>query len=108
MLELRASVTDRGICRVGLVIPKYGRTAVHRNQLKRRLRELVRVDVLSALRAAGLAVDVVMRALPSAYRASFHELRAEIETLRARLIRFVQASASESDPSHGADKQQGG
>jgi hypothetical protein len=37
-------------------------------------------------------MDIVMRALPAAYTASFETLRAEFETLRVRLARFGGAS----------------
>jgi ribonuclease P protein component len=52
-------------------VPKYSHSAVDRNRVKRRLREIVRLDVLPALPN----VDVVVRALPSAYAAGVAELR---------------------------------
>ncbi len=58
-------------------MPKYSHSSVERNLVKRRLREIVRQDVLPSLRS----VDVVVRALPSAYRASFGDLR--VQCLRA-------------------------
>lgn len=48
---------------MGFVVPKYGHSAVDRNRLKRRLRELVRTSVLGVLPA----VDVVIKTRPSAY-----------------------------------------
>lgn len=57
--------------RVGIVVPKIGNTAVKRNRLKRRLRELTRLVILPRLRAS----DVVVRAQRSAYAASFEALR---------------------------------
>ena len=76
--------------RIGLVVPKYGHTAVQRNQLKRRLRELARTALLGALRASKsiTALDVVVRARPSAYRQSFDTLRHEFDTVRTRLLRL--------------------
>ena len=53
--------------RVGFVVPKYNRTAVERNRLKRRLREIVRTELLAQIPA----VDLIIRAKPSAYSASF-------------------------------------
>jgi ribonuclease P protein component len=55
-------------------VPKHKHTSVERNRLKRRLRELVRTELLPALRS-GSPVDVVVRAGSDAYDASFEELR---------------------------------
>lgn len=52
-----------------------------RNRLRRRLRELVRTGLLSVIPAS----DVLIRALPHAYGASFETLRREIATLASRL-----------------------
>jgi len=57
-------------------VPKYSHNSVERNLVKRRLREIVRQDMLPKL-ALVPAVDVVVRALPSAYRASFGDLRVQ-------------------------------
>ena len=83
--------------RIGFIVPKHGQTAVRRNRLKRILRELTRLTLLSALRAsgAGLVMDIVMRARPSAYSASQDALRAELDTLRARLLRPAVAESSQ-------------
>lgn len=78
--------------RLGLVVPKPrqktqpggGRVrgaGVRRNQLKRRLREIGRTVVLPALGEAGLAMDVLVRARPEAYRASYEALREELRLL---------------------------
>jgi len=58
--------------RVGFVVPKHGRSAVDRNRLKRRLRELVRTIILPRLPV----LDMVVHARASAYRLSFDELSA--------------------------------
>lgn len=60
--------------RVGFVIPKYKQSGVDRNRLKRRLREIVRVDVLAVLSP----MDLVIRVLPVAYQRDFDTLRAEV------------------------------
>lgn len=57
--------------RVGLVVPKHSHSAVERNRVKRRLRELLRVEFLPYLGS----VDLVIRAAPAAYEASFEQLR---------------------------------
>lgn len=65
---------------MGLIVPRYKHSAVDRNRLKRRLREIVRTGMLP--RIADQPVDVVVRALPHAYDAPF-------ETLRDQLARTV-------------------
>jgi ribonuclease P protein component len=69
--------------RVGVVVPKHKRRIVERNRLKRRLRELLRLEVLPRLDAAQLTVDVLVRARPEAYGASYAMLRDE-------LVRWVE------------------
>jgi ribonuclease P protein component len=64
-----------------VVVPRYKQTAVARNLVKRRLRELVRLELLPGLGA----VDVVQRAVPSAYGAPFEALRADVQKARAAL-----------------------
>ena len=59
--------------RVGIIVPRHKHSAVDRNRLKRRLREVVRLHLLPAL-AAAPAVDLVVRAMPEAYGATFAEL----------------------------------
>ena len=63
------------------MVPKHRRTAVARNLVKRRLREICRTELLPTLRDAGVAVDVLVRARPEAYGASFEELREELRTI---------------------------
>jgi ribonuclease P protein component len=69
--------------RVGLIVPRFRHTAVARNQLKRRLRELTRLQLLSA----GLPVDIVIRTRPEAYEASFDQLRVDIARTLTQLAR---------------------
>ena len=63
-----------GHARLGLIVPLHQSSAVARNRLRRRLREILRRDVLRSLPA----VDLVIRAKRSAYTASFAVLRAEL------------------------------
>ena len=53
------------------MVPKHSHRAVERNRVKRRLRELLRVEFLPYLGA----VDLVIRAAPAAYDATFEQLR---------------------------------
>ena len=64
--------------RFGLVIPKHRHRIVDRNLLKRRIREVGRVEILPRLRGEGLEIDVLVRARREAYTASFQEIREEL------------------------------
>jgi ribonuclease P protein component len=85
-LDVRAVASPLGHPRVGIVVPRHRRTAVDRNRLKRRLRELTRTRFLPT----ALPVDVVIRARPEAYAASFDALEADIERAAAQLQRLFQ------------------
>jgi ribonuclease P protein component len=65
---------DSGHARLGLIVPRHQSSAVLRNRLRRRLREILRRDVLRHLPP----VDLVIRAKRSAYAASVAVLRAEL------------------------------
>jgi len=62
--------------RIGFIVPKYGRSIVERNQLKRRLREIVRLSVLKRIPA----VDMIVRTQPNTYTASFTVLERELNS----------------------------
>lgn len=67
------------------MVPRHRRTVVQRNRLKRRLREILRREVLPALRDVEPAVDVLVRARAEAYEANFRTLREELlEAFRRR------------------------
>lgn len=77
-LDVRTLPNALSHARIGIVVPKYGATAVQRNLIKRRLRELARRELLAALPPC----DVVLWATPGAYRIGFDALRASV--VRAR------------------------
>ena len=60
--------------RMGLIVPKFRATAVARNRLRRRLREVWRREILP-VQPAG---DLVIRARREAYDASFAQLRGQL------------------------------
>jgi ribonuclease P protein component len=62
-------------------VPKHRHTGVERNRVKRRLKEIGRIEVLPRLRSAGRSLDVVVRARREAYGASYATLRDELVTL---------------------------
>jgi ribonuclease P protein component len=59
---------------MGLIVPKYQSTAVARNRLRRRLREIWRRE----LQPTQPGWDLLIRARREAYQASFATLRAEL------------------------------
>ena len=77
-LDVRRIASLCAFGRVGVVVPRFGHTAVERNRVKRRLRELVRMDLLPGL----ARMDLVLKATPAAYRASFDALRHDVTTVR--------------------------
>ncbi|HET7622943.1 MAG TPA: ribonuclease P protein component [Gemmatimonadaceae bacterium] len=81
VLEIRAAASPFSHPRAGFIVPKYSRTSVARNRLKRRLREIVRTELLPYLTAG----DLVVRARREAYDASFGELHEQLVRSRERL-----------------------
>lgn len=72
--------------RIGIIVPRFRQTAVARNRLKRRLRELARRE-WPALLAAVAPLDLVVRAAPSAYAGDFARLATEMRSLGSRVAR---------------------
>jgi ribonuclease P protein component len=70
--------------RVGVIVPRFGHSAVERNRVKRRLRESVRLELLPNVGA----VDVVIHAFKAAYDAAFGDLRADVERVAGALQRL--------------------
>ena len=60
--------------RMGLIVPKFRATAVARNRLRRRLREIWRREVLPVQPAW----DLIIRARREAYDATFDALRRQV------------------------------
>jgi ribonuclease P protein component len=75
LFDVRRLDSPLGHARVAIVVPKFRFTAVRRNKLKRRLRELTRQRVLPRLGAC----DVLLRARRDAYDAAFDHLREELD-----------------------------
>jgi len=100
-LEVRAAASPlarsgdaAGYCRIGLIVPLFKHTAVARNLVKRRLRELGRIHLLPA----GISVDVVLRIRPEAYDASFVVLRTEILAVLGQLYLWSHSPSNNSVP----------
>ena len=67
--------------RLAIVVPRFQFTAVARNRLRRRLKEILRRHSLAALPP----IDLVVRAKRAAYAAPFSELRAELTASVTRI-----------------------
>ena len=80
-LEVRAVASPLPHPRIGFVVPRHKQTAVDRNRLKRRLREIVRLHLLRFLPP----LDVVIRTKPGAYGAAYQTLEDELVGLRELL-----------------------
>ncbi|MHB1096120.1 MAG: ribonuclease P protein component [Gemmatimonadaceae bacterium] len=88
-LEVRYIASPLRRPRVGVIVPRYSHTAVARNLVKRRLRDLVRTEMLPTM----TALDVVIRAAPGAYGVDYETLRTAIR----KAIERMRQSATEYD-----------
>lgn len=73
-LDISWRGNEIGHPRLGVVVPRHGRTAVARNRLRRRVREIARRQVLADIGA----IDLVIKARSAAYTSSFGDLAAEL------------------------------
>lgn len=87
-LDLFTRTSPVGFSRLAVIVPRYRSSAVSRNRLRRRLRELGRREVLPHLAEP---TDVAVRARPAAYAAEFETLRREFV---GSLCPFSRGSAS--------------
>jgi ribonuclease P protein component len=92
-LEVRVLAADDGAGpgRVGIIVPRHRHSAVDRNRLKRRLRELVRTRLLPSLPP----VHVVVRVRREAYDDDFAALGRQIERARKEIARTVNPGPAE-------------
>lgn len=72
------AASPAGRPRLAVVVPRHGETLAARNRLKRRLREIARRRWLSRAYPAGVPTDMVIRARPAAYQATFEELETSL------------------------------
>jgi ribonuclease P protein component len=73
-LDIFWTTNEAGHPRLGLVVSKFQQTAIARNRLRRRLKELWRRDI--QVRLPGW--DVVLRTRRESYAATFQLLRADL------------------------------
>jgi len=80
-LDARAAVSLLSYCRVAVIVGKCGHTVVERNRLRRRLRELARRHIISS----SSGIDLMIKALPSAYDAVYADLYSEMDWIQSHL-----------------------
>jgi ribonuclease P protein component len=80
-LDLAWRPSPLGHPRMAIVVPRFQFTAVARNRLRRRLREILRRYPVASLPS----VDLVVRAKRAAYAAPFAALRAELTASVTRI-----------------------
>jgi ribonuclease P protein component len=80
-MTVHVLANDFGKWRVGLVVPRLGHSAVQRNLLKRRLREIARLELLPRQGS----YDVVIRVSGPAYDLNYWGLRAAVLAALERL-----------------------
>ena len=73
-LELIWTESSAGLARMGLIVPKFHHSAVARNRLQRRLREIWRTEV----QAHQGPRDLLIRARREAYMAPLGTLKTEL------------------------------
>ena len=78
-------VAEPSVGRVGIIVPRHKHSAVDRNRLKRRLRELVRTRLLPSLPPC----HVVIRARTEAYGDDFAALTRQLERAGREIARQV-------------------
>jgi ribonuclease P protein component len=104
-IAARSDPADATASRVGLVVPRYKHTAVDRNRLKRRLRELIRLELLPMLAELPAPVDLVIRVVPPAYARDFDALRRQVRALGHRVrehpVHPVPEPPPRDDPAAG-------
>jgi len=81
LLDIAWHPNQLGRPRTGIIVPRHQQTAVARNRLRRRLREIMRRELQAKLPA----VDLVVRAKRGAYAARFADLRAELAQATQRV-----------------------
>jgi len=80
--------------RVGLIVPRYRQSAVARNRVKRRLRELARTRLLPT----DVAADIVIRIRPDAYHVAFSALATDVDRILAQLLKWRAPDPQQPPP----------
>jgi ribonuclease P protein component len=63
-------------------VGKQGHTVVERNRLRRQMRELARLRLIPGC----ARINVILKALPNAYKADFKQLSDEVNEIKLQLV----------------------
>ncbi len=74
-LDIAWYPNDTGHPRLGVIVARFGSTAVRRNELRRRLREIARRRILPRL----ASVDLVVKSRAAAYDADVQTLAQDLD-----------------------------
>lgn len=85
-LDVFLAASPTSCARFGSIVPKHGHTIVDRNRLRRRLREIGRLEVLPRLDTHPRDLDFLVRARREAYHVSFQQLRNQLVKLTEELL----------------------
>lgn len=85
-LDVFLAASAASCARFGVIVPKHGQAIVVRNLLRRRLREIGRLDVLPRLDTLPRGLDFLVRARREAYQVSFQQLRNQLVKLTEELL----------------------
>lgn len=77
-LDVFVAASATSCARFGVIVPKHGHAIVDRNRLRRRLREIGRLEVLPRLDTHPRDLDFLVRARREAYHVSFQQLRNQL------------------------------
>ena len=85
-LDVYHSFSPASHLRVGWIVPKAGHDSVERNLVKRRIREILRQDIIPLMAACPSApTEILVRAKRSAYGTPYGDLRSELLAWADRL-----------------------
>lgn len=85
-LDVRFAASAEMKPRVGLIVPKHKHSVIDRNRLRRRLRELIRLELLPSVTRG----DALIRAKADAYDVPFAGLREEVDSIRTWIVGLEQ------------------
>ena len=85
-MDVFLAASAASCARFGVIVPKHGHTIVDRNRLRRRLREIGRLEVLPRLDSLPRDMDFLVRARREAYHVSFRQLRDQLVKLTEELL----------------------
>ena len=89
LVDVYMAASERPGARVCVIVPRFGRSAVARNRVRRRLTDIARREWLPLAAGSCVHVDLILKARPPAYENSYETLR---QTLRDRFEALCSGS----------------